>query len=66
MENAYTKCFDKFEREIFEGDFLDVQTDPITRKVFKKEDGQLYFHPYDIEDKVSAYFKIDLILKYQT
>jgi hypothetical protein len=55
------RCFDKFNNEIFVGDFVDVQTDPISRKVYKKEDGELYFNPYEKEEKVSAYFKTDLI-----
>ena len=55
------RCFDKFNNEIFAGDFVDVQTDTIPRKVYKKEDGELYFNPYEIEEKISAYFKTDLI-----
>ncbi|MCC6722507.1 MAG: hypothetical protein IT243_09925 [Bacteroidia bacterium] len=55
------RCFDKFNNEIFVGVFVDVQTDPITRKVYKREDGELYFKPYEKEEKVSAYFKTDLI-----
>lgn len=57
----YVRCFDKFDEEIFEGDFLDVQVDPVLRKVYKKVDGQLYFQPYGEEDRVSAYFMNDLI-----
>lgn len=52
------KCFNKFDNEIFEGDLLDVQIDPIPRKVYRKEDGELYFSPYEIEDKISAYLKM--------
>lgn len=55
------RCFDKFNNEILVGDFVDVQTDPIPRKVYKKEDGELYFNPYEKEEKVSTYFKTDLI-----
>jgi len=55
------RCVDKFNNEIFVGDFVDVQTDPIPRKVYKREDGELYFNPYEKEKKVSAYFKTDLI-----
>ena len=55
------RCFDKFNNEIFVGDFVDVQTDLIPRKVYKKEDRELYFNPYEKEEKVSAYFKTDLI-----
>jgi hypothetical protein len=60
INNTYIHCFDKLDREIFEGDFLDVQTDTVVREVYKKTDGQLYFTPYDKEDRVSAYFKIDM------
>ena len=55
------RCFDKFNNEIFVGDFVDVQTDLIPRMVYKKEDGELYFNPYEKEEKVSSYFKTDLI-----
>lgn len=55
------RCFDKFDKEIIEGDLLDVQIDPIPRKVYKKSDGELYFNPYGNEEKVSSYFKNDLI-----
>jgi hypothetical protein len=55
------RCFDKFNNEIFVGDFVDVQTDLILRKVYKKENGELYFNPYEKEEKVSSYFKTDLI-----
>jgi len=61
MKNNITRCFDKFGREILEENFLDVQTDPIARKVYKKDDGQLYFTPYGKEDRVSAFFKTDLV-----
>lgn len=47
--------------KIFDGDFLDVQTDPVTRKVYKKPNGQLYFTPYDKGNRVSVYFEIDAI-----
>ncbi len=57
----YVRCFDKFDNEIFEGDYLDVQVDVVLRKVYKKDDGQLYFKPYGEEDRVSAYFMNDLI-----
>ncbi len=59
--NKPIRCFDKFDNEIFEEDLLDVQIDPIPRKVYRKADGELYFNPYGNEDKVSAYFKNDLI-----
>jgi len=31
-----SKCYDKFDKEIFEDDFLDVQTDPVFRNVYLK------------------------------
>ena len=55
------RCFNRSDNEIFEGDFLDVQTDSIPRRVYRKEDGELYFKPYEKEEKVSAYFKNDMI-----
>lgn len=58
--STYVKCFDKFGKEIHDGDWVDVQTDG-TQIVYKKEDGQLYFKPYGGEDRVSAYFSNDLI-----
>ena len=56
----YVKCTDKFLNEIKEGDSVDVQIDGVHR-VYKKEDGQLYFKPYGKESRVSAYFSNDLI-----
>lgn len=58
--STYVKCFDKFGEEINEGDMVDVQLDG-TQIVYKKEDGQLYFQPYEGEVRVSAYFSNDLI-----
>ena len=56
----YVKCFDKFDVELKEFDTVDVQK--IGKlKIYKKTDGQLYFTPYGEEDRVSAYFKNDLI-----
>ena len=55
------RSFDKFDKEIFEGYFIDVQTDPVLRKVYKKDDSELYFNPYEKEERVSAFFKNDLI-----
>jgi hypothetical protein len=60
-KNQSNRGFDRFDNEIFEGDFLDVQTDSVQRKVYRKEDGALYFKPYDKEERVSAYFKNDMI-----
>jgi len=56
----YVKCFDKFGKELKEGDIVDVQRDG-EHEIYKKEDGQLYFAPYEKEDRVSAYFSNDLI-----
>ena len=60
MEQEYVKCFDKFEVELKEGDIVDVQMEG-EYKIYKKEDGQLYFKPYGNEDRVSAYFSNDMI-----
>lgn len=54
-------CHDKFDRVIQDGCYVDVQNAGV-HKVYKKEDGQLYFKPYGKEDKVSNYFSNDLIL----
>ena len=54
------KCFDKFGEELQEGDYVDVQTSG-KHKIYKKEDGQLYFKPYGREDRVSDYFSDDMI-----
>lgn len=60
-DRKYKRYFDKFDNEIFDRDLLDVQTDPIMRKIHKKGEGELYFKPYGNEKKVSVYFKNDLI-----
>jgi len=57
----YIKCTDKFDNEVKEGSFVDVQKDGV-HQVYKKYDGQLYFKPYGEEDKVSAYFSNDMVL----
>lgn len=54
------RCFDAYDNEIFEGDLLKVQKEHVLRKVYKKDD-ELYFTPYDKEEKVSAYFKEDIV-----
>ena len=59
-KNSYAKCFDKFEVELHEGDVVDVQKAG-EHKIYKKEDGQLYFSPYGKEDRVSEYFSNDMI-----
>jgi hypothetical protein len=54
-------CRDKFDRVIQNGYYVDVQDSGI-HKVYRKEDGQLYFKPYGEEERVSSYFSNDLIL----
>ena len=54
-------CRDKFDRVIQDGCYVDVQKDGV-HKVYRKEDGQLYFKPYGEEERVSNYFSNDLIL----
>lgn len=58
--NMAIKCFDKFDVELKEGDIVDVQNCG-EHKIYKKEDGELYFKPYGIEEKVGDYFSNDLI-----
>lgn len=57
----YVRCTDKFSNEILDGDFVDVQIDGV-HKVYKKNDGQLYFKPYGKEERVAAYFSNDMVL----
>jgi hypothetical protein len=59
-EPKQIKCYDKFNQILKEGDYVDVQKDGIY-KIYKKEDGQLYFNPYGGEDKVSNYFSNDMV-----
>lgn len=59
--SKYVKCTDKFDNEVKDGDYVDVQRDGVHR-VYKKDDGQLYFKPYGKEDRVSAYFSNDMVL----
>jgi hypothetical protein len=54
-------CRDKFDRVIQNGYYVDVQDSGI-HKVYRKEDGHLYFKPYGEEERVSSYFSNDLIL----
>lgn len=61
VNTEYIKCVDRFDNEIKEGDFVDVQTDGV-HQVYKKEDGQLYFKPYGKEDRVCDYLSNDLII----
>lgn len=57
--NEYLKCYDRLGIEIMEGDLVDVQSDGV-HEVYRKEDGQLYFKPYNKESRVSDYFSNDL------
>lgn len=59
-EPKQIKCYDKFNQILKEGDYVDVQKDGIY-KIYKKEDGQLYFNLYSGEDKVSNYFSNDMV-----
>lgn len=53
-------CYDKFNIVIKDGYYVDVQNSG-TCRVYKKEDKQLYFTPYDKEERVSDYFSNDII-----
>ena len=57
--NEYLKSYDRLGIEIMEGDLVDVQSDGV-HEVYRKEDGQLYFKPYNKESRVSDYFSNDL------
>ena len=54
------KSFDKFDRELFSGDVVDVQNVGEVM-VYKKDDGFLYFKPYGNEEMVNSYFRNDII-----
>lgn len=54
-----TKCYDKFNQLLKEGDYVDVQRAEV-HQIYRKDDGELYFVPYGEEDRVSAYFSNDL------
>lgn len=59
----YVKYTDKFNNEVVDGDFVDVQQVGI-HKVYKKQDGQLWFNPYPNEfgeERVSFYFSNDIV-----
>ena len=58
-EPKQIKCYDKFNQLLSEGDYVDVEKDGV-HQIYKKDDNQLYFKPYDKEDKVSAYFSNDI------
>lgn len=57
--NEYVRCYDRLGIEITEGDLVNVQSDGV-HEVYRKEDGQLYFKPYNKESRVSEYFSNDL------
>tara|TARA_R100000908_G_C3751806_1_gene146339 strand:- start:236 stop:595 length:360 start_codon:yes stop_codon:yes gene_type:complete len=59
------KCLDKFGKKITDDSFVEVSAlsqGNGTHKVYKKEDGQLYFKPYGLEERVSSYYRGDMIL----
>lgn len=59
----YVKCTDKFGNEVIDGNFVDVQQAGI-HKIYKKEDGQLWFNPCPNEfgeKRVSFYFSNDMV-----
>lgn len=60
INTGYIKCYDKYDQELHEGDYVDVQKDG-AHLIYKKDDGQLYFKPYGEEDMVSAYFSNDMV-----
>lgn len=54
------KCYDKFNQVLSEGDYVDVQkVGP--HKIYKKDDGQLYFKPYGEEEMVVSYSSNDMV-----
>jgi hypothetical protein len=55
----YIKCYDRFNQELFEGDYVDVQKSGV-HQIYKKIDGQLYFKPYGEEEMVWTYFSNDM------
>lgn len=60
MKGRYIRCTDKFDNEVKDGDTVDVQKAGL-HKVYKKEDGQLYFKPYGKEDLVCDFFSNDMV-----
>ena len=58
------KCVDKFCKKITDGSFVEVSAPSQGRahKVYKKEDGQLYFKPYGPEERVSSHYRGAMIL----
>ena len=57
------KCVDKFCKKITDGSLVDVN-EAGTHKVYKKEDGQLYFKPHGPEERVSSYYRGGMVLRY--
>ena len=53
------ECSDKHGNILSDGDFVNVQQDG-TQKIYTGSDGELYFKPYDVEDRVANYFSNDL------
>lgn len=53
-------CKDKFNQVLSVGDFVDVQRAG-PHEIYIKDDGQLYFKPYDKEELVSSYFSNDMV-----
>ena len=57
------KCLDKFGKKITDDSFVEISREVgRAHKVYKKEDGQLYFKPYGLEERVSSYYRGDMIL----
>ncbi len=60
METKYVRLFDRFGEELKSGDIVDVQCTG-EHEIYKKEDGHLYFKPYEKEEMVRTYFSNDMI-----
>lgn len=54
------KCFDKYGTRLFAGDYVDLRNVG-PRKIFEKEDGQLYFTPYGKDELVYTYFSNGMV-----
>jgi len=53
-------CIDRFGDILKENDIVDVQRAG-EFKIFKKDDGELYFNPYGKDEKVHLYFSNEII-----
>lgn len=53
------RCFDRFDNELKAGDTVNVQRAG-EHVIYEEADGQLYFEPYGMAERVCAYFKNDL------